>query len=143
MSNHTKEINPKPIGGWLVLYLGIMFMCAAVYLTATITVITNFSSIINNHLILLLISLGTILKLFLSVFILLLFTSKKRYTPKLIIAFEGCCILLRLSAIGDKILRERVISNSNYVSLLFGIISLAWIVYFIKSKRVHDTFIND
>lgn len=143
--NQTNELNPKPVGGWILVYLICLLISEAFYISGFKSVVlSNLLDLIEtNNWIQNVIVLGTFIKMLTTGLILILFISKKKYAPKLIITFEAFCILVRILTYVDFIIRGQIIPKSYNVSILIGLISLIWILYFLKSKRVKETFIND
>lgn len=105
MSNiETKEIYPKPIGGWLLVYLIILLISEAMYTTGVIRILPNFIDIIEvSNWIQNVITIGTLIKMIITGLILMFFISKKNYAPRLIIFFEVLCILVRILTINEQI----------------------------------------
>lgn len=142
-----QETYPRKIGGWLLLYLIVMFGSTALYAWGTINGLFGFSELMKGKEGLDLITtvslfIGTILKLFFSILILTMFISKKSAALKSIILFECFCILVRIIGIVSVIISYHVFPASYFVSLFFIGVSMIWIVYFFRSTRIKETFIN-
>ncbi|KRE93338.1 hypothetical protein ASG89_07520 [Paenibacillus sp. Soil766] len=143
MTKSGEENYPKPIGGWLLIYVLTLLVSAALYGMGTINVFGQFMSEFKEwNSMLIIINIGTIVKLFTSALIFYLLITKANVTPKIIIGYELFCILIRLISLSDVIFRYHVMPNSYYVSMFFGLVSVVWILYFLKSKRIKETFVN-
>ena len=86
--------------------------------------------------------IGALLKTVITGLILMLFISKKNYALRIIIIYEVFCILIRILTYIDFYSRGQIVPSSYHVSILFGVISVLWISYFLKSNRAKETFIN-
>ncbi|MBP1994667.1 DUF2569 family protein [Paenibacillus eucommiae] len=144
LNNEDKEFYPKPVGGWLLVYLITAFICQVMYITGIIRILPNFTYLFEeSNWIQNVIVVGTIIKTLITGLILIFFISKKNYAPRLIIIFEVFCILIRILTYIDVYSRGQLIPRSYHVSILIGVISVIWILYFLKSNRVKETFVND
>ncbi|WP_408638431.1 DUF2569 family protein [Paenibacillus baimaensis] len=144
IENKVQEQYPRSIGGWLILYLGLIIISTALYvwgLIREIPIIYNTFEYTNGYelFISLVLLMGTFIKLITSIIILMMFVSKKSSAVKIIILLELFCILIRLLGIGN-ITMYNNFPSQYFVSVLFIAISLAWIIYFKKSNRVKETF---
>ncbi|WP_040952734.1 DUF2569 family protein [Gorillibacterium massiliense] len=144
MSNkETAELNSKPIGGWLLAYLVILIIREALYVSFSIKILSNFSYIIEeSNWIQNAITVGLLIKMIATGIILMLFITKKKYALYLIITLELLCIVVRILTYTDFISRGQTIPVSYNLSILIGMISLTWITYFLRSKRVKETFVK-
>ncbi|CAG7639328.1 hypothetical protein PAESOLCIP111_04024 [Paenibacillus solanacearum] len=143
LNNEAEELYPRPIGGWLLVYLIILVISEVMYIAGVIRIVPNFINLIEESTwIQNVIIIGTLIKTVIAGLILMLFISKKNYALRLIMIFEVSCILIRILTYIDYYSREQIIPKSYHVSILFGVISAFWILYFIKSNRAKETFIN-
>ncbi|KEQ21718.1 DUF2569 family protein [Paenibacillus tyrfis] len=142
-NNEAKELYPKPIGGWLLVYLIALLISEAMYISGVIRLLPDLTNLIEErNWIQNVIVLGTFIKTVIAGLLLLLFISKKSYAPRLIIIFEMFCIAIRILTYIDSYSRGQILPNSYHLSILVGGISIIWIFYFLKSNRVKETFIN-
>ncbi|WP_163853750.1 DUF2569 family protein [Paenibacillus elgii] len=142
-NNEAKELYPKPIGGWLLVYLITLLISEAMYISGVIRILPDLTNLIEErNWIQNVILLGTFIKTLVTGLLLLLFISKKSYAPRLIIIFEVFCIVIRILTYIDYYSRGQIIPNSYHLSILVGAISVIWIFYFFKSNRVKKTFVN-
>jgi hypothetical protein len=143
----VQEVYPRKIGGWLLLYLVLMMISAAFYATASFNGILGFSDLMKDQegidfITTIILLIGTILKLVFSIFIFIMFITKNRLAPKTIIIFEVLCLFIRLIGIKNAIINYPNFSLQLFISIFFVAISVVWILFFSKSKRVKETFIN-
>jgi hypothetical protein len=68
--------------------------------------------------------------------------TKNRLAPKTIIIFEVLCLFIRLIGIENAIINYPNFSLQLFISIFFVAISVVWILFFSKSKRIKETFVN-
>jgi hypothetical protein len=145
---NSNSSNLKGIGGWLLFF--VILLCLNV-ITGFFGVISFFMIEFQNSL---LFAPLTVISWILSILVLVLILRKSKNTRKLTITALSISILLSvlaiifaittLSGFGDSM------SDATFSTLLsiiirspIGIVfSILWIVYFIKSRRVKNTFGN-
>lgn len=144
-----KNIDPRiksGIGGWLIipaigLILGPIF--SVVQLFISLNLISNFSPELFNNPLFWISALINIAIIIFAIIVAFFFFKKRNIAVKLIIWFMVAGIL---SSLVQFILLSFIFNETNYDDLMpfihacvYGAI---WIPYFMKSKRVKNTFIN-
>ena len=164
IKNYSSPVSldePRGIGGWLILVL--IYILTSI-LSLFVGFKENFSSLsdpqlLNNLMtkghpkyspywksVIILQTIIQIIRLIYIVFTLIAFFKNKKSTIKLMIIFYILVfvypIIILLSGNIIPFIAEKQVANG-YGNLSYSIIaSLIWISYFIKSKRVRNTFIN-
>tara|TARA_Y100000310_G_scaffold240458_1_gene244281 strand:+ start:2216 stop:2632 length:417 start_codon:yes stop_codon:yes gene_type:complete len=129
----VNEQKLKGFGGWLLLPLIGLFLGAALYLVVIILgiILLSLEFSITN-----LVSLiGFILMLSITIFVLILFLKKKSKTPSYYIGLIWLGTIIGLINL--------ILSGGAFGSFVWSVIgAIIWTAYFMKSRRVKNTFIN-
>ena len=149
--------NHVGIGGWLILIiiryflgvfvnLGVLLVFCKCYANGTVKLFLDSSSEYYNPRIVNVINFGVIGSIVLSIaiiFALVLMFSKKRLYPKYAIGFIVFTNLFTILYIVFCSMSGLGVGSRNIASIVGSIlVSIIWVIYFIKSERVKNTFIK-
>lgn len=148
--NVTKK-KPKRFEGWLALF-GVLLVLSLIFnifglislyssyenveYTLAREIVEGFKLLMDSLLVF------SIIRILLMAYLLYPFFSQKRIFPKAVIIFYIINIIGYLAIIGlasDLMGTEDLIPSAYYRNILTSVI---WIIYFIKSKRVKETFLK-
>jgi len=139
----NQNIGPKGISGWLIIP-AINFLCAPIYailgLLLSIGMIQDFAPQLTNSPQMWLISIIDAAMIIATIVVAFFFFKKKKIAVRLIICLFSASIFVNLIEVPliSSIFNETSISSVAR-SCVFGAV---WIPYFLKSKRVKNTFIE-